>query len=49
MGYRRVVFYRAREGKSPVEDFMDSLPGKEAQKVTWVLEAEYLLRMGRKP
>lgn len=34
---RTVVFYKTVDGKCPVQDFMDSLPGQAAQKVTWVL------------
>lgn len=34
---RTVTFYRTIEGKCPIEDFLDSLSGKIAQKVTWVL------------
>jgi len=34
---RTVNFYRTESGKSPVEDFLDSLSGKQAQKVIWVL------------
>jgi len=33
----KVVFFRTVSGKCPVEDFLDSLSGKQAQKVTWVL------------
>ena len=32
-----VRFYQAEDGKTPVKDFLDSLPGKVAQKVLWVL------------
>ena len=32
-----VRFYQTEEGKTPVKDFLDSLPGKVAQKVLWVL------------
>lgn len=31
------MFYRSASGECPVEAFLDSLPGKVAQKVTWVL------------
>ena len=31
------IFYKTIEGKCPVKDFLDSLPGKVAQKVAWVL------------
>ncbi len=34
---KTVIFYRTADGKCPVQDFLDSLPGKAAQKVTWVL------------
>jgi phage-related protein len=34
---RTVNFYRTRSGNRPVEDFLDSLSGKQAQKVVWVL------------
>ncbi len=34
---RTVTFYRTADGKCPIKDFLDSLPGKVAQKVTWVL------------
>lgn len=32
-----VRFYQAEDGKTPVKDFLDSLPGKVAQKILWVL------------
>ncbi len=34
---RSVDFYRTEKGRCPVAEFLDSLPGKVAQKVTWVL------------
>lgn len=34
---RTVIFYRTADGKCPVQEFLDSLQGKVAQKVTWVL------------
>jgi len=34
---KTVIFYRTADGKCPVQEFLDSLPGKTAQKVTWVL------------
>lgn len=34
---RTVVFYSTADEKCPVQEFLDSLPGKVAQKVTWVL------------
>lgn len=33
-----IHFYRSESGDSPVEDFLDSLIGEQAQKVTWVLQ-----------
>ena len=35
---REVNFYKSSSGKSPIIDFLDSLSGKQAQKITWVLE-----------
>ena len=35
---RSVNFYRLSNGKSPTEEFLDSLTGKQAQKVLWVLQ-----------
>jgi len=32
-----VRFCQAEDGKTPVKDFLDSLPGKVAQKILWVL------------
>lgn len=37
MGVRTVNFYRTESGNCPVEDFLESLSGKQAQKVVWVL------------
>jgi phage-related protein len=34
---RNIIFYRTEGGKCPVEEFLDSLRPKEAQKVLWVL------------
>lgn len=34
---RNVVFYKTASGHSPVKEFLDSLSGKQAQKVAWVL------------
>ncbi len=34
---RDLKFYRTESGHSPVEDFLDSLNAKQAQKVVWVL------------
>ena len=35
---REISFYKTISGKSPINDFLDSLSGKQAQKVSWVLE-----------
>ena len=35
---REVIFYKTSAGRSPVEEFLDSLSGKQAQKVIWVLK-----------
>jgi phage-related protein len=35
---KTVIFYKTPDGKCPIQDFLDSLPGKAAQKVTWVLK-----------
>ncbi len=35
---RSIIFYKTKDGDCPVEDFLDSLPGKVAQKIAWVLE-----------
>ena len=32
-----IVFYRMDSGKCPVEEFLDSLSAKQAQKATWVM------------
>ena len=34
---KQVQFYRTSSGRCPVEVFLDSLTGKQAQKVIWVL------------
>lgn len=34
---RTINFYRTETGNCPVEEFLDSLSGKQAQKVLWVL------------
>lgn len=34
---RKVDFYRTAQKKCPVQDFLDSLKGKVAQKVTWTI------------
>jgi hypothetical protein len=35
---RTVNFYRLPNGQNPVKEFLDSLTGKQAQKVLWVLQ-----------
>ncbi|MFZ5808969.1 MAG: type II toxin-antitoxin system RelE/ParE family toxin [Chloroflexota bacterium] len=35
---RTIIFYRLPNGQSPIESFLDSLTGKQAQKVLWVLQ-----------
>ena len=35
---RTVLFYKTTDGKCPVQEFLDSLPGKVAQKIVWVLK-----------
>ncbi len=35
---REIVFYRTDSGNCPVEDFLDTLSSKQAQKVTWVMQ-----------
>jgi len=34
---REIIFYKTTGGRSPVEEFLDSLSSKQAQKVAWVL------------
>jgi phage-related protein len=34
---REIIFYRTESGACPIEEFLDSLSGKQAQKVAWVL------------
>ena len=34
---REIRFYRTRSGRSPVEEFLDTLAAKQAQKLIWVL------------
>lgn len=35
---KEIIFYRLRSGKSPIEEFLDTLSSKEAQEVVWVLQ-----------
>lgn len=34
---REIIFYRTDSGRCPIEEFLDSISGKQAQKVLWVL------------
>jgi len=34
---REINFYKTASGKCPVDEFLESLPSKKSQKVTWVL------------
>jgi hypothetical protein len=34
---RNIAFYRTESGASPIEEFLDSLSSKQAQRVAWVL------------
>lgn len=35
---KQIKFYHTRSGKSPIEEFLDSLKPKHAKKVTWTLQ-----------
>ena len=35
---KEIIFYKSKSGKCPIEDFLDDLSSKEAQKVVWVLK-----------
>ena len=35
---RNIIFYTTETGKRPVEEFLDSLSSREAQKILWVLK-----------
>ena len=35
---KEIIFYKLKSGKSPIEEFLNSLSSKEAQKVVWVLQ-----------
>ena len=43
---KKVIFYKSKSGKNPINDFFDSLSFKETEKVLWVLklvrESEFL-------
>ena len=36
---REIRFYRSENGACPIEEFLDSLGAKQAQKIAWVLRA----------
>jgi phage-related protein len=42
---REVIFYKTKNGKCPVEDFLDTLTSKQAKKVTWVMSLVETLEM----
>ena len=35
---REITFYRTRSGRYPVKEFLNTLSGRQATKVTWTLE-----------
>jgi phage-related protein len=35
---REILFYRTESDQCPVEDFLDTLDSKQAQKVAWVMQ-----------
>jgi phage-related protein len=35
---REVIFYRTETGRNPIQEFLDTLPPKPAQKATWVIK-----------
>ena len=35
---REIIFYRTADGACPVEEFLDNLGPKQAQKVAWTLQ-----------
>ena len=38
MPMREILFYKTTSGDSPIEEFLDSLDSKQAQKVVWVMK-----------
>ncbi len=34
---KKIIFYKTTSGKCPVENFLESLSAKQAQKATWIL------------
>lgn len=46
---RQIIFYKTPAGQCPVEEFLDTLSPKAAQKITWVLSlVEELPRIPKK-
>lgn len=52
---REILFYRTRTGRSPVDEFLRSLPAKQRGKIGWVIDIvrkaervspEYLKKLG---
>jgi hypothetical protein len=35
---REILFYKSNTGRSPVEDFLDTLSAKQAAKAAWVIQ-----------
>ena len=35
---RKIIFYETASGQKPIEEFIDKLAAKQAQKVAWVLK-----------
>jgi len=35
---REIILYTTKDGKCPIKEFLDSLPNKVFQKITWVLQ-----------
>ena len=35
---RQIIFYKTATGRSPIDEFLDTLSSKQAQKVAWVLK-----------
>ena len=35
---REILFYETASGQKPIDNFLDQLSSKQAQKVTWVLK-----------
>jgi hypothetical protein len=44
----KIKFYKTQNGKSPVEEFLDSLNDRQVRKVAWVLRSEIALAEKRK-